>query len=227
MKKLLPFLALFMLAGCESAPLEEATVEEIVEENFEVEMVVEVEEPEEIEEEVMEEITIYQPSLQDFYDNPPEGYCDKSYMTELEIWDESNYYARISDHKPGNAMPSYSYCVFTIFLHTAGGYNIYGVTDITETPMLSFPMLGFFSYIDGDWVDVSEDVLSLADLALIAERGEASIAENAPELVIEELGGNWKIELPQYDTILRFKQYNTGDVLYQLKWTGTQFIVVE
>lgn len=217
MKKILTSLSLLMLVtACGTAPMPKPT-EEIAE--------VLIEQPKV--EEVVEETTVYQPGLQEFYDNPPEGYCDKRSLKYVEVWDEENYFTRFGNWPPGQGGPSYSYCMLTIFLNTAEGHNIYAVSDITSTPMISFPNSGFFQYIDSQWVDITESIVSMELIEMLAKRGTESIAQHRPELTPEGLESNWIMELPQHGTTIKFIHYNTDEVLHQLKWTGTQFIVVD
>lgn len=166
------------------------------------------------------------PRLSDLFASLPEEYCDKAVKENVLIYDQENFYVKVGDDLTKGG-PSYDYCEFTVFKNLTGGDDIYAISKATVTPMLTFSGLDFLNKNGDEWVKVTDDVMALVDMEKLKANGAASIAAKRPDLATEGLEENYSIELPRYGATLKFKQYNTGDTIYELKWNGTKFTAGE
>ncbi|MFH1284115.1 MAG: hypothetical protein ABIH78_00810 [Candidatus Peregrinibacteria bacterium] len=166
------------------------------------------------------------PSLSEIFASVPDEYCYAEVREPVLIYDEENYYIKAGDDlsQPGSH-PSFDNCEFTIFKNLSGGNDVYGITKATSTPMLIFSETNFLEYQDGEWTEVTDQVLSLVDQEKLLANSKAVIEKLAPELIDEQLEENCYIELPRYGTTLKFIQYNTGGQIYGLTWNGSDFAV--
>ncbi|EKD63485.1 MAG: hypothetical protein ACD_51C00270G0003 [uncultured bacterium] len=178
----------------------------------------------EIDEQVDESVL----TLADIFDRLPNEYCDDFMRDPVLVYDEENYYMKVGTDTSveGQSYPSYDYCEFTIFKNTSGGNDVYGVSKATVTPMLVFGDLEFLEYSDGEWTPITEKVFANVDMDILLANAKASIETNAPELISEGVEGNYSVELPRYDTVINFIQYNTNEIIYALKWDGSWFVPV-
>jgi len=165
-----------------------------------------------------------------------DNHCDEAAREKTLIYDEANYYMKTgNDLNNGGSFPSWDYCEFTIFTNADNYFSesdtLYAVMEVTETPMLSFTKLSFYRFeqVGQQFVDITDDIdiVSKVDMDTIITQGEDSIARLSPELVGEDLGGNFYIKLPREGTTIEFIQYNTDEVIYELHWNGTEFEAVK
>lgn len=163
-------------------------------------------------------------SLGDIFKSFPDEYCDKVVKENVLIYDEENFYIKAGDDlTKGDSRPSYDYCEFAVFKDTKGGDDIYAISKTTETSMMVFGGLEFLKKEGDEFVKVTDEIMALVDFDKLKANGAASIAAERPDLATEGLEENYYIELPRYGTTLKFKQYNTGDTIYELKWNGSKF----
>lgn len=155
-------------------------------------------------------------SLQDQFDTLPVEYCAASMREPVLIYEEVNYYMKTgTDLTKGGAMPSYNYCVFTVFQNSSGGNDVYGIEQVTFTPMVVFGGTEFLEYENGSWNKVTDKVLANVD--------KEKLKSKDPEFIQEGLESNYYIELLDDGATVQFIQYNTQEVIFELKWDGSNF----
>ena len=149
-------------------------------------------------------------------------------LDSYEVYDEDNDYIKaLYSPSSDDAAPSDHYLEYTVFRSTTDMSDFYGVVEVVQTPLTSHYNAYFLQFEDRELKDRSADIFAKVDQDVIHENGLASLMDKAPDLADEGYEDIYYVKLPREGTTIEFILYVTGDVIYEIRWNGEEFVVVD